>query len=318
VVIGNDDTFRRASGISVVSAASSLTASAPESNVPSHVPSDGNATVAPAVLGVLLAIAISTAMDAGGLFVFSTLPLLPLTLLFWRIQRLSRQRMGLVVGRWRHHGLAVMYPALVLGALTIVAVACGAVDVAHTDWRKAWLNCALVGVSTILMALLTEEGVFRGWLWASLQRAGCSDTAVLVWTSVAFALWHLSAVTLDTGFDLPAARVPLFLVNAAVMGAAWGLVRAVSGSVLASSVSHGIWNGLVYPFFGFGQRVGALGIRQTELYGPEVGILGLAANLLFVAVLWRSWRRRVTGGGGSRAADLRASQHRKPGCNSRG
>jgi hypothetical protein len=33
--------------------------------------------------------------------------------------------------------------------------------------------------------------------------------------------------------------------------------------------------------------VGALGIVDTAVYGPEVGLLGLVANLAFAALLWR-------------------------------
>lgn len=228
-------------------------------------------------------------MDACGLSNFSALPLFPLMGLFWYLERLTRRSMGFMWGRWRHYGLAVLQPLLVLGLTALIAVAAGAVDVSRTDWRKAWINCALVGVSTVLVAILTEEGFFRGWLWASLERAGTSQNRVLVWSSVAFSLWHLSAVTLETGFDLPAAQIPVFLVNAAVIGAAWGLMRWISGSVIVASVSHGLWNGIAYSFFGFGTRIGALGIKETAIYGPEVGVLGLALNLLFVVALWR-WR----------------------------
>ncbi len=228
-------------------------------------------------------------MDASGLTNFSALPLFPLMGLFWYLERLSRRNMGFVWGRWRHYGLAVLYPLLVLGLVTLIAAATGAVDLSQTDWRKAWINCALVAVSTILVAVLTEEGFFRGWLWASLERTGASQNRVLVWSSIAFSLWHLSAVTLATGFDLPAAQIPVFMINAAVIGAVWGLMRWMSGSVIVTSVSHGLWNGIAYSFFGFGTKVGALGIRETAFYGPEVGVLGLALNFLFVVALWR-WR----------------------------
>jgi hypothetical protein len=43
-------------------------------------------------------------------------------------------------------------------------------------------------------------------------------------------------------------------------------------------------------FFGYGTKVGALGIVDTAIYGPEVGFLGLAVNLIFAAMLWRWWR----------------------------
>ena len=31
---------------------------------------------------------------------------------------------------------------------------------------------------------------------------------------------------------------------------------------------------------------GALGVEQTHIYGPEVGLLGLVLNFLFAAALW--------------------------------
>ena len=77
-----------------------------------------------------------------------------------------------------------------------------------------------------------------------------------------------------------------------LIGAAWGLMRSISGSVIVTSVSHGVWNGFTYTFFGFGPEVGALGIKNTALFGPEVGVLGLALNTVFVLALWWWWRRR--------------------------
>jgi hypothetical protein len=46
----------------------------------------------------------------------------------------------------------------------------GAIDLSHTNWKKAGINFALVAISTIIVAIITEEGFFRGWLWASLER----------------------------------------------------------------------------------------------------------------------------------------------------
>jgi membrane protease YdiL (CAAX protease family) len=141
--------------------------------------------------------------------------------------------------------------------------------------------------------IITEEGFFRGWLWASLERAGVPRPSILISSSIAFSLWHWSAVMLKTGFDPPRSQVPVFMVNAIVMGAVWGLLRWISGSVIVSSVSHGLWNGMAYVFFGFGTKVGALGIKNTGFYGPEVGVLGLAVNFIFAAALWRWWTSRA-------------------------
>ncbi len=234
-------------------------------------------------------------MDTSGLSAFSALPLFPLMVCFWYLERHSRTGMGFVWGRWSHFGLAALYPLVVLGGVAVVSAAAGAIDVSQTDWAKAWLNIVLVAVSTFLVVILTEEGFFRGWLWASLERAGQSPSRVLIWTSVAFSLWHLSAVALNTGFDLPPARIPVFMVNAAVMGAIWGMLRWISGSVIVASLSHGVWNGGAYVLFGFGTKVGALGIKDTATFGPEVGILGLALNVAFAAALWRWSKRRRPG-----------------------
>ena len=246
----------------------------------------------PAV-GALAAIALTTAMDATGLSAFSALVLMPLMALGWRLERFDRRDIGFVWGRRHHHLLAVAYPLLVMGAVAGAAAATGAMDLSATNWHKARINVGLVAFSTVLMAMITEEGFFRGWLWASLRRAGRGEEGTLVLSSVAFSLWHLSAVVLPTGFDLPAAQIPVFMVNAAVMGLGWGLLRALSGSVVVASVSHGLWNGLAYVLFGYGTKVGALGIRETAVYGPEVGVLGLAVNVIVVGGAWWAWRREA-------------------------
>lgn len=242
----------------------------------------------PAVLrplfGVLLAIAVTTAMDATGLAAFSALPLCPLMVGFWILQHFSRADMGFERGRWRDYGIAVSYPLLVLGVVAVVSIAAGAASPSTLNWRKALINIAVAALATMVVATVTEEGFFRGWLWASLRRAKNSELRSLLYCSAAFALWHLSWVTL-TADKLPIAQVPIFILNAAVIGMIWGLLRWISGSVLVASVSHGVWNGLDYVLFGFGTKSGMLGIANTAVFGPEVGILGLAVNGIFAAAL---------------------------------
>lgn len=246
-------------------------------------------TLRPAIGGILAAIAITTTMDATGYSVFSALPLFPLAGIFWYLQKFPRVEIGLVWGRARHYGLAIAYPVLVLGATAAVAYVLGAVDTSEADWNKAFLNIVLMSSTGVLMGLLTEEGFFRGWLWAALKRTGQNDSQVLIWSTLAFTAWHISAISLDTGFDIPADEVPIYLVNATLIGGVFGVIRMISGSVIAPSLCHAVWNGLDYPLFGFGEKVGALGIQQTHIYGPEVGILGIGLNLVFLAYLWRKY-----------------------------
>jgi hypothetical protein len=142
-----------------------------------------------------------------------------------------------------------------------------------------------------VLALVTEEGFFRGWLWASLQRADVTQRGVWVWTSLAFAAWHVSTALLPTPFHLPLAQAPIYIANATVIGFIWALMRQRSGSIVVTSVSHGVWNGLVYTLFGVGPTLGALGIHNTGVFGPEAGLVGLALNLAFAAVLWLGFDR---------------------------
>lgn len=241
----------------------------------------------PAIVGTGIAIIVTTTMDANGLAAFSALPLMLLTGLFWYLQKFSRAEMGLRWGSARGYGLAVAYPVIVLGLAAFIALAVGATDISDTDWRKTLLNIGLMSSVGIVMGLVTEEGFFRGWLWSALNRAGQSDIQVLLWTSIAFTAWHVSAIALDTGFDVPAAEIPVYLVNATLLGLIWGMLRALTGSIVVSSVSHAVWNGLDYPLFGFGENAGAFGIQQTHIYGPEVGLLGIVLNLLFALALYR-------------------------------
>ena len=243
-------------------------------------------TLKSAALGVAVAIAITTAMDATGYSMFSALPLFPLAGVFWYLQRLTRRDIGLVWGDMRTYVLALVYPMLVLGLIGVIAWIFGAVDTSNADWNKALLNMALMSSTGLIMVLITEEGFFRGWLWAALSRAGQSDKQVLVWTSVAFTLWHISAISLDTGFDIPAAEIPVYLVNATLIGAVFGMLRMASGSLVAPTICHAVWNGIDYPLYGFGENVGALGIEATHIYGPEVGVLGLGVNLIFATGVW--------------------------------
>ena len=250
-----------------------------------------NQALKPAILGCAVAIAVTTTMDATGYSMFSALPLFPLAGLFWYLQKFSRRDIGLVWGNVRTNVLALVFPVVVLGSIATIAWILGAVDTSSTDWDKALLNMVLMSSTGIIMVLITEEGFFRGWLWAALSRAGQSDLQVLVWTSIAFTLWHISAISLDTGFDIPASEIPIYLINATLIGAVFGMLRMASGSLVAPSICHAVWNGIDYPLFGFGEKLGALGIEQTHIYGPEVGVLGIAVNVVFAAALW-FWIRK--------------------------
>lgn len=235
-------------------------------------------------------------MDASALSTFSALPLFPLFALLWFLQRFSAQSVGFRLGRshaLQSYGVALLYPIVVMAILAGVAALTGGLHTAAAPPHKhsLWFTLPINIVAGIPVILLTEEGFFRGWLWASLKHAGQRTVPVLILTSVAFALWHWSSVVLPTGFNPAPAQVPIFMLNAAIIGVNWAMLRLLSGSLLVSSVSHSVWNGFAYSLFGFGTNVGALGIANTAVYGPEIGVLGLLLNAAVAAGLW-FWCRR--------------------------
>jgi membrane protease YdiL (CAAX protease family) len=246
-----------------------------------------------AVAGTLVAIAVTTTMDATGYSMFSALPLAPLAGFCWALQKFSRQEIGLVWGNPRSYAMALAYPVVVLGLTAVIAYGFGAVDSSDADWDKVFRNIAAGSSIGVIGVLITEEGFFRGWLWAALKRAGQSDVRILIWTSVSFTAWHISAISLNTGFDIPAREIPVYLINATLIGGVFGILRMISGSVVVPSVCHAVWNGIDYPLYGFGEKIGALGIEATQLYGPEVGVLGIVINSIFALSLWFWWRTQT-------------------------
>lgn len=241
-------------------------------------------------LGVVAAITVTSALDANGLGDFGSLALAPLLLVAALWRRFSRRELGFTLARGADYVLAIGFPFLVIGVACAAAVLAGAANLDAFDPVAALREFAILALATTLVALVTEEGFFRGWLWAALERAGASERGRIALTTGAFVAWHIPVITFDTGFDLPARQIPVYLANATLIGVAWGLMRALSGSVIVTSVSHGIWNGLAYTLFAFGEKTGALGVENTALFGPEVGVLGILWNsLALVALIWRRW-----------------------------
>lgn len=110
-------------------------------------------------------------------------------------------------------------------------------------------------------------------------------------TSVAFAAWHIPDTILPTDFRPPAAQAPIYIASALVIGFNWALMRRWSGSIVVTSVSHGVWNAFAYVLFGVGPTLGALGVHNTAVFGPEIGLVGLGINLAAAAVLWLAHTR---------------------------
>jgi membrane protease YdiL (CAAX protease family) len=244
-----------------------------------------------AALGLIVAIATNTIANAGGLPSIGAFPLFPALGIFWYLTRYSRKEMGVVLGPPRYYGLGLLHPVLVLGLISLIAWLTGAIDIQNPNWSKIALSFAVTALVSVMVAIATEEGFFRGWLWVALQHAGLNRRSVVLFTGIAFGFWHLPFALLASGYDPPSAEVPLFIINASIIGIAWGLLRLGSGSIIVPAVTHGVWNSAVYVLFNFGAETGALGIHNVSIFGPEAGWLGLVLNLGYAAGLWLWYRR---------------------------
>lgn len=247
-------------------------------------------------IGIALAIAITAALDISGLTMFSALPLIGLFLIFALLDKLSRAEVGLRLGRPGYYGLALGHPILVMAVLGGIAYFAGALDLAKFDLVKVLANIALLSGATFIVAIITEEGFFRGWLWGAATKHGASPVTTLALTTAAFVAWHIPFVAFSGEFHFGASDVPVFFLNATLIGLVWGLLRLGSGSIIVSSAGHGLWNGLAYVLFGIGSGVGALGIEEVGLYGPEVGLYAVGLNAASAAFLLFLFRDRLTAG----------------------
>lgn len=250
-------------------------------------------TVKYPVAGVLLAIAATATLDATGYTNFSALALFPLILIFWFLQKFRRAEIGLAFGHFSDYGVAILYPGVVIGLSIVVVALAGKMDTAGADWPGVFEEMALIAATTVIAALITEEGFFRGALWASFEKSGFDQRRTLLWSSLAFGAWHISFVTLAAGHEMAPGLIPIYIANVTLLGAIWGAMRMASGSVLVPSLSHGVWNGVVYTLYGATGDPGALGVPEGAIWGPETGILGIALNAGFLFFLLRRQRARA-------------------------
>ena len=170
------------------------------------------------ILAIVLAIACTTLLDATGYTALSALPLIPLLMLFAALSRMNLRDLGLRFGGGEYWGFAIAHPLFVLGSIAAAAQSFGALDLSAFDPGRALTNIALLVAATFVMAVLTEEGFFRGWLWGALGKQGASPMAALLVSTAAFVLWHVSFVFLSGEFAFGTAQIPLFFANATLLG----------------------------------------------------------------------------------------------------
>jgi membrane protease YdiL (CAAX protease family) len=239
------------------------------------------------VFGSAGAIVISPLLSlATGEGVIYNLWLAVMLAILWAGQKLTRREVGLAAGDRTSYLVAIAYVAGIVGLVALAAWATNAIDLSAYSAATVARRISLNFLVTLALTLITEDGFFRGALWGSCERAGFSPAKTIVWTSVAFGLWHLAVPLIDPDFAQSATKVPQYVLGSTAFGVAMGLLRLRSGSVVVPSACHALWNATVYTLFGAGEKTGQLGIADHRILDPERGYAGLVLAILGAVVLW--------------------------------
>jgi membrane protease YdiL (CAAX protease family) len=202
-------------------------------------------------------------------------------------QRLTKREIGIAVGDATSYIIALVYAVGIIGFVVLGAWAAQLIDLKDFSATTVFRRLSLNFLVTFLLALITEEGFFRGALWASCARAGFTPAKTVLWTSLAFGLWHFAVPVIDPDFAQPLIKVPQYVVGSTAFGVAMGLLRLRSGSIIVPSLCHALWNASDYTFFGAGEKIGQLGISDPTIWDPERGYAGLVLAILGAVLLWR-------------------------------
>jgi uncharacterized protein len=204
----------------------------------------------------------------------------------WAIQRLTRREVGAAAGDPSSYLVALAYVVAIISCVAVGAWAAHLVDLKDYSCATVFRRLSLNFLVTFALTLITEEGFFRGALWGSCVRAGFSPAKTVLWTSIAFGLWHFAVPIIDPDFTQPLSKVPQYVLGSTVFGIAMGLLRLRSGSIVVTSACHALWNASAYTFFGAGEKIGQLGISDTSLWDPERGYAGLVLAIVAAALMW--------------------------------
>lgn len=211
------------------------------------------------------------------------LVIFPIILVLVYLTKMNGKELGLEFGSLRDYIWAILYPASICLVIIIIAWVTG--NIIDTKYSNEMTGkIAYLFFYTFILAFATEEGFFRGWLFGILERDHINPKLILILTALAFASWHLPLFFLNPSFTW--SMLPIYITGGIIGGLTFGLLRYISGSIIVSSFSHAIWNTVVYILFGFGSSIGILGIKMTNIFSPESGLLGLIFGLAFMAILW--------------------------------
>jgi uncharacterized protein len=236
------------------------------------------------------------------LYLLVLLAVLGLTWLFARLlDRRRLQDFGLALkGPWlRDLGLGTGLGILLMSAITVVELLSGWYRLAGFGWEVqpigTLLGAIVVSFLLFVMVALIEELAFRGYILQNLEREWGPSVALIA-SSTIFAALHST----NPGADV----VPILSLIAAglLLGAGYLITRTLWLPIGL----HFSWNFFQGPIFGFpvsGASAGGL-LRPVAVgpdsltggsFGPEASLVGVAAEVLGLALLWVWASKRIEG-----------------------
>lgn len=203
--------------------------------------------------------------------------------------RLPDLRLTWKPGTGRRLGIAILVAALLAGLVLAVGFLMGQLRASGFHWQAEGGGDTLIDlvgyVSILLVTILGEELVFRGYVRWTLQRAFKPGYALLG-SALAFALMRAFA---------PYATL-LATLNALLAGILLGLLAAWAGSLWATIAARLTWALLVgyvfslplaaSPIEGLVTTVVRPGFATGARFGPEGGALLLCLLTATLLVVW--------------------------------
>lgn len=150
-------------------------------------------------------------------------------------------------------------------------------------YAKLGINLFLLVVQNAVVAIFTEELVFRGLIQRQLSQSIPPIAAILI-ASAAFGIWHAPLGRLSLGLNNR--QTGLYGLGTGLVGAVFGIFYYQAQSLVVSGFVHGVWNGMVYPIWGLGDEFPSLLVSKDEtLTHPEHGVIGVLVLVMAVPLL---------------------------------
>ncbi len=140
------------------------------------------------------------------------------------------------------------------------------------DWLKLLVNIPISALIMGIIAVFTEELFFRGVVQKELHDVFTPYYAVVL-AALIFGLWH---VPFGIIYNLKIEQVVLYAVGTFLVGCIFGGLYYKSQSLLVAGLAHGLWNAIVYTFYGLGSEMkGVLVVKNETISHPEYGLIGV-------------------------------------------